>query len=128
MTLDDAKTALKNGALFSDVYTSLVLTCYNDGLAPDAITNAITELRRFFCYDLPLQEGFQSSPTAKRWKNQTAAPKALMASSNTPKLSRQAAKQQGYEGDPCTTCGGMRVRRNGACLLCEECQTSSGCS
>ena len=56
MTLDDANTALKNGAQFGDVYTSFVLTCYNDGLSTEATTNTTTELRRFFCYDLPPQE------------------------------------------------------------------------
>lgn len=38
------------------------------------------------------------------------------------------AKQAGYTGDLCDQCGGARMKRNGACLLCEDCGSSSGCS
>lgn len=38
------------------------------------------------------------------------------------------AKSEGYTGDACDTCGGLKMKRNGACLLCEDCGTSSGCS
>lgn len=34
---------------------------------------------------------------------------------------------QGYTGDVCNTCGGSRMRRNGSCLLCEDCGSTSGC-
>ena len=34
----------------------------------------------------------------------------------------------GYTGDVCDTCGSVRMRRNGACLLCEDCGSTSGCS
>lgn len=127
MTLDEAKDALRNGAPFGDAYQALIWNCYNTRLGTDATDNAITELRRFFCYELPLQERWQYP----RIITPPPSPPTTILSPlppPTPKLSRQSAKQQGYEGDPCTVCGGMRVRRNGACLLCEECQTSSGCS
>ncbi len=39
-------------------------------------------------------------------------------------LSRRA----GYTGDGCSSCGSMRVRRNGTCVVCEDCGTTSGCS
>jgi ribonucleoside-diphosphate reductase alpha chain len=38
------------------------------------------------------------------------------------------AKQQGYEGDACTECGAMTMVRNGACLKCMSCGSTSGCS
>lgn len=123
MTLDDAKTALKNGALFSDVYTSLVLTCYNDGLSTDATTNAINELRRFFCYDLPPQERWK----ARLYERKIGPPSSGM-SAPQPKPMRKIAKEQGFEGDPCTTCGALQVVRNGSCLLCRACGTTTGCS
>lgn len=34
----------------------------------------------------------------------------------------------GYTGDVCDMCQGMRMRRNGACLLCEDCGATNGCS
>jgi len=38
------------------------------------------------------------------------------------------AKQKGYEGDPCTECGSMTMVRSGACLKCDTCGSTSGCS
>ena len=38
------------------------------------------------------------------------------------------AKSLGYTGEQCTHCSSMRVKRNGSCLLCEDCGTTSGCS
>lgn len=43
-------------------------------------------------------------------------------------MSATEARDAGFTGDVCGSCGGSRMRRNGACLLCEDCQTSSGCS
>jgi ribonucleoside-diphosphate reductase alpha chain len=34
----------------------------------------------------------------------------------------------GYTGEQCTNCSSMRVKRNGSCLLCDDCGTTSGCS
>jgi ribonucleoside-diphosphate reductase alpha chain len=38
------------------------------------------------------------------------------------------AKSKGYTGEQCTACSSMRVKRNGACTVCEDCGTTSGCS
>ena len=38
------------------------------------------------------------------------------------------AKSLGYSGEPCTFCQSMKTRRNGTCLICEDCQETSGCS
>ncbi|MFH1391179.1 MAG: adenosylcobalamin-dependent ribonucleoside-diphosphate reductase [Candidatus Diapherotrites archaeon] len=38
------------------------------------------------------------------------------------------AKEKGYTGDQCGGCGSMRVRRNGACTVCDDCGQTSGCS
>ncbi len=32
----------------------------------------------------------------------------------------------GYTGDVCGTCGGMRMRRAGPCLVCDDCGNGSG--
>lgn len=39
-----------------------------------------------------------------------------------------SAKAHGYTGEQCGNCGSMRVKQNGACHVCEECGTTSGCS
>jgi ribonucleoside-diphosphate reductase alpha chain len=38
------------------------------------------------------------------------------------------ARLKGYEGDPCGECGQLTLTRNGACLKCDTCGASSGCS
>lgn len=37
-------------------------------------------------------------------------------------------KGMGYTGDTCTICQGCRLTRNGNCMKCEDCGSTSGCS
>ena len=41
---------------------------------------------------------------------------------------RTEARQKGYEGDPCGECGQFTLVRNGTCLKCMSCGSTSGCS
>ncbi|MEK9880395.1 MAG: vitamin B12-dependent ribonucleotide reductase, partial [Paracoccaceae bacterium] len=41
---------------------------------------------------------------------------------------RTKAKMQGYEGDPCGECGNYTLVRNGTCMKCNTCGSTSGCS
>lgn len=41
---------------------------------------------------------------------------------------KSAARSVGYTGNPCTNCGGWRMRRNGTCEVCDDCGTTTGCS
>ena len=38
------------------------------------------------------------------------------------------AVAKGYSGDACTQCGQFTLVRNGTCLKCDSCGTTSGCS
>ena len=38
------------------------------------------------------------------------------------------AKLKGYEGDSCSECGNFTLVRNGTCLKCVTCGSTSGCS
>ena len=38
------------------------------------------------------------------------------------------AKLKGYTGDACPDCGSFTMVRNGACLKCNTCGATSGCS
>jgi ribonucleoside-diphosphate reductase alpha chain len=40
----------------------------------------------------------------------------------------KVARQKGYEGDPCPDCGQFTLVRNGTCLKCDACGTTTGCS
>lgn len=42
--------------------------------------------------------------------------------------SRETARSQGFTGDACTSCGSMKMKRNGSCMVCLECGTTTGCS
>ena len=41
---------------------------------------------------------------------------------------RFKAKMRGYEGDPCGECGNYTLVRNGTCMKCNTCGSTSGCS
>jgi ribonucleoside-diphosphate reductase alpha chain len=43
-------------------------------------------------------------------------------------LAFQTARQKGYTGDPCPECGHLTMVRNGACLKCQTCGATTGCS
>jgi ribonucleoside-diphosphate reductase alpha chain len=40
----------------------------------------------------------------------------------------QQARASGFEGDPCPECGQLMMVRNGTCLKCMSCGTTTGCS
>ena len=40
----------------------------------------------------------------------------------------QQAKMQGYEGENCSECGNFTLVRNGTCLKCNTCGSTTGCS
>jgi hypothetical protein len=65
-----------------------------------------------------------------RWDEVGPAPDPEPAAVKAKKIgaARVAARQQGYTGDPCPTCQALKLRHNGACLYCDNCQTSTGCS
>ena len=41
---------------------------------------------------------------------------------------RTEARMKGYEGDNCGECGNYTMVRNGTCLKCDTCGSTSGCS
>jgi ribonucleoside-diphosphate reductase alpha chain len=41
---------------------------------------------------------------------------------------RIEAKMKGYEGESCSECGNFTMVRNGTCLKCDSCGSTSGCS
>jgi len=38
------------------------------------------------------------------------------------------ARMKGYEGDACGNCGNFTLVRNGTCMKCNTCGSTSGCS
>lgn len=52
----------------------------------------------------------------------------LTTQSNSGKKMVFQSKMAGYTGDSCSSCGSMRLRRNGTCTVCDDCGSTSGCS
>ena len=51
------------------------------------------------------------------------------AAPSTDKASKVAeARMKGYEGEACGECGNFTMVRNGTCLKCDTCGSTSGCS
>jgi ribonucleoside-diphosphate reductase alpha chain len=41
---------------------------------------------------------------------------------------RAEARARGYEGEACPECGNFTLVRNGTCLKCDTCGSTTGCS
>ena len=57
-----------------------------------------------------------------------AQPSAHAAAADTKRDKIREAKVKGYEGDACRECGNFTLVRNGTCMKCVTCGSTSGCS
>jgi ribonucleoside-diphosphate reductase alpha chain len=57
-----------------------------------------------------------------------AKQKSASATLTLEKDKRELAKIQGYTGDSCSECGSFQMVRNGSCLKCNSCGSTTGCS
>ncbi|MCE1197102.1 vitamin B12-dependent ribonucleotide reductase, partial [bacterium] len=82
---------------------------------------------------LPLGLGPQKTAASAAQAETPAVTRKELIDDKTPPLSpdvksMRAARQKGYEGDPCPACGNLTLVRNGTCLKCETCGSTTGCS
>ena len=70
------------------------------------------------------------NPVAERMRAMLEEPK--VQSQPQPKIAvserRAEAKARGYEGEACGECGNFTLVRNGTCMKCNTCGSTSGCS
>jgi ribonucleoside-diphosphate reductase alpha chain len=63
---------------------------------------------------------------------QVATLEAALVRSSSSGASRAAraaeARLKGFEGDSCGACGNFTLVRNGTCMKCNTCGSTSGCS
>ncbi len=52
----------------------------------------------------------------------------VTAAADAKQARRREAKLKGYEGDSCGECGNFTLVRNGTCLKCDSCGSTTGCS
>ncbi|MFN2311678.1 MAG: adenosylcobalamin-dependent ribonucleoside-diphosphate reductase [Spirochaetia bacterium] len=69
--------------------------------------------------------GFRTSAAAKPGPSSKVTPQAGVP---TQEQARSNARLQGFEGDPCPTCGHFTLVRNGTCMKCNTCGSTTGCS
>jgi ribonucleoside-diphosphate reductase alpha chain len=53
---------------------------------------------------------------------------ASAGGTNSRAVQAQMARLKGYVGDPCSACGNFTLVRNGTCLKCDTCGSTTGCS
>ena len=71
--------------------------------------------------------GAQVTPASEIVQSIKVSPEMTRAA-NSPLDQARAAKTKGYEGDPCGECGNFTLVRNGTCMRCNTCGSTSGCS
>ena len=72
-------------------------------------------------------EGQKLEALSSSWSDNPGA-NATAAATATRTEQMRVAVAKGYAGDPCGECGLFTLVRNGTCLKCDTCGTTSGCS
>ncbi len=87
--------------------------------ASDAVEGAVA-LKQEVSHDLSPTEKLEALQWSKTGSAQAAHPS---------KAERRAeAKAKGYEGEMCGECGNFTLVRNGTCMKCDTCGSTTGCS
>lgn len=85
----------------------------------DAIEGAVA-LKQEVQHDLSPTEKLEALQWSKAGSAAVAAP--------TKAERRAEAKAKGYEGEMCSECGNFTLVRNGTCMKCDTCGSTTGCS
>src|SRR6476620_8466869 len=87
--------------------------------AGDAVEGAVA-LKQEAQHDLSPTEKLEAMQWSKAGSAAAAAPSKAER--------RAAAKANGYEGEMCGECGNFTLVRNGTCMKCDTCGSTTGCS
>ncbi|MDB5568570.1 MAG: ribonucleoside-diphosphate reductase class, partial [Tardiphaga sp.] len=68
------------------------------------------------------------SPTEKLEQQNWSKPGTAAATQPSKAERREEAKAKGYEGEMCGECGHFSLVRNGTCMKCDTCGSTTGCS
>jgi len=72
--------------------------------------------------------GAQAATARKAEEVAVAAPAPAAAVAPSRAERRAEAKAKGYEGEMCSECGNFTLVRNGTCMKCDTCGSTTGCS
>ncbi|MEA2939933.1 MAG: ribonucleoside-diphosphate reductase alpha chain, partial [Bradyrhizobium sp.] len=95
------------------------ITSLSSSRAADALEGA-TALKQEAQHDLSPTEKLE----ALQWSRAGAAAQAAPSKAER----RAEAKAKGYEGEMCGECGHFSLVRNGTCMKCDTCGSTTGCS
>lgn len=87
--------------------------------ASDALEGAVA-LKQEVAHDLSPTEKLE----ALQWSKAGSAAQAVPSKAER----RAEAKAKGYEGEMCSECGNFTLVRNGTCMKCDTCGSTTGCS
>ncbi|MEM4137092.1 MAG: vitamin B12-dependent ribonucleotide reductase [Candidatus Anstonellaceae archaeon] len=78
----------------------------------------------------PLEKEMQVKLVEPNKSNQQSIKKEEMQRESSAEKEEMVkeAKALGYSGDQCPSCGSMKMKRNGTCLVCLDCGETTGCS
>ena len=85
-------------------------------------TSGATALIRDVQAEIEVNSGF-ASPAQEAYEKTEPMPKPLDTAEQ-----RAQARMKGYEGEACSECANFTMVRNGTCLKCDTCGSTSGCS
>mgnify|MGYP000987982275 CR=1 FL=1 len=74
------------------------------------------------------QNGKAMMEAARKAADKASSPAGNAVRAPKPGEEVRKARMKGYEGDPCPICGHLTLVRNGTCLKCETCGSTTGCS
>jgi ribonucleoside-diphosphate reductase alpha chain len=95
------------------------VTSLSSSRVSDALEGAVA-LKQETQHDLSPTERLEQQAWSRAGSAQAAAPS---------KADRRAeAKAKGYEGEMCGECGNFTLVRNGTCMKCDTCGSTTGCS
>jgi ribonucleoside-diphosphate reductase alpha chain len=77
---------------------------------------------------LKQEPSHELSPTEKLEAMQWSKPGSAATQTATKAERRAEAKAKGYEGEMCSECGNFTLVRNGTCMKCDTCGSTTGCS
>jgi ribonucleoside-diphosphate reductase alpha chain len=109
----------EGGALRAPGGGAANVTALSSSRVGDTLEGA-TALKQETDQDLSPTERLEQQQWSKAGTAQAAAPS---------KAERRAeAKAKGYEGDMCSECSNFTLVRNGTCMKCDTCGSTTGCS
>ena len=109
-----------------DIAERVVQTVASKGFARGRLSGVTGHLRGT---GLKVLQGGSSAPAAAQAVLETKETTAPKAAAPVMKLDDSAiAKMKGYEGSSCPECANFTMVRNGTCLKCETCGSTTGCS